>query len=210
MVWVSYIPKSNPTSNEIVSGNETREEIDKKMQALINKFFSIFTDITGKSQGEPMKILLKADASPAIQPPCRIPTHYRDILREEFRKMKEEDIIEGPITNEEPGTFLSNSVITDKKDTHRIRVTLNFQAFNKLIYPTHKPVSKLNMINCCHQFEIEPSARKLYAFHSPLGIYQYEHMLMGTSPASSEIQKRIRETIKDCKSTIHIKDYIWA
>ena len=202
MVWVSYIPKPNPNSDGIVSGNETREEIDKKMQALINKFFSI---------GEPMKILLKADASPAIQPPCRIPTHYRDILREaEFKKMKEEDIIERPITNEEPGTFLSNSVITDQKDTHIFRVTLNFQAFNEVIYPTHKLVSKLDMINCCHQFEMEPNARKLYAFHSPLGIYQYKHMLVGTSPASSEIQKRIREAIKDCKSTIHIKDYIWV
>ena len=31
-------------------------------------------------------------------------------------------------------------------------------------------------------------------------------MVMGTSPAGSEIQKRIREAIKDCKNTIHIKD----
>ena len=33
-------------------------------------------------------------------------------------------------------------------------------------------------------------------------------MVMGTSPASSAIQKRIREAIKDCKNTIHIKDDI--
>ena len=33
-------------------------------------------------------------------------------------------------------------------------------------------------------------------------------MVMGTSPASSEIQKCIREAIKDCKNTIHIKDDI--
>ena len=33
-------------------------------------------------------------------------------------------------------------------------------------------------------------------------------MVMGTSPASSEIQKHIREAIKDCKNTIHIKDDI--
>ena len=63
-------------------------------------------------------------------------------------------------------------------------------------------------MNCYYQFEIEPSARKLYAFRSPWGIYQYKRMVMGTSPASSEIQKRIREAIKDCKNTIHIKDDI--
>jgi len=33
-------------------------------------------------------------------------------------------------------------------------------------------------------------------------------MVMGTSPASSEIQKRIRETISTCKNAIHIKDDI--
>ena len=33
-------------------------------------------------------------------------------------------------------------------------------------------------------------------------------MVMVTSPASSEIQKCIREAIKDCKNTIHIKDNI--
>ena len=29
---------------------------------------------------------------------------------------------------------------------------------------------------------------------------------MGTSPASSEIEKRVRETIKDCENVINIKD----
>ena len=64
------------------------------------------------------------------------------------------------------------------------------------------------MTNCYYQFEIEPSARKLYAFRSPWGIYQYKRIVMATSPASSEIQKCIREAIKDCKNTIHIKDDI--
>ena len=31
-------------------------------------------------------------------------------------------------------------------------------------------------------------------------------MIMGTSPASSEIQKRVPERIKDCKNAISIKD----
>ena len=97
--------------------------------------------------------------------------------------MKEEDIIEGPVTIEEPGTFLSNFVVRDKKGTDRICVTLDCQAVNKGIYATHEPIptpdelrhylggsdhfSMLNMTNCNDQFEIEPSARKLHAFHSP-------------------------------------------
>ena len=221
---VSYIPKPDPPSIGIVSGNETQEEINKRMKAMISQFPSVFTDVTGKFQGEPIKIQLKLDTSPVIQPPCRVPMHYWERLRQELEKMKEEDIIEGPITIEEPGTFLSNLVITDKKGTDRIHVTLDCQAVNKAIYATHEPVptpdelrhylggsdrfSTLDMTNCYYQFEIEPSARKLYAFRSPWGIYQYKHMVMGTSPVSSEIQKRIREAIKGCKNTIHIKDDI--
>ena len=150
--------------------------------------------------------------------------HYWERLRQELGRMKEEDINEGPITIEELGTFLSNLVITDKKGTGRICVTIDCQAVNKAIYPTHEPIptpdelrhylggsdrfSMLDMTNCYYQFEIEPSAWKLYAFHSPWGIYQYKCMVMGTSPASNEIQKCIREAIKDCKNIIHIKDNI--
>ena len=139
--------------------------------------------------------------------------------------MKEEDIIEGPIATEEPGTtFLSNLVIKDKKGTDRILVTLDCQAVNKAIHATHEPIptsdeirhylsgsdgfSTLDMTDCYYQFETEPSARKLYAFRSPWAVYQYKCMVMGTSPASSEIQKCIREAIKDCKNTIKIKNDI--
>jgi len=102
-------------------------------------------------------------------------------------------------------------VITDKKDTGDIRVTLDCQEVNKVIYPTHEPIptsdelrhtligcdrfSTLDMTNCYHQFEIEENAQKLYAFRTPWGIYRYKRMVMGTSPASSEIQKRIRAIV---------------
>ena len=147
-----------------------------------------------------------------------------DILEAELKKMVQDDIIEGPIDIEEPGTFLSNMVITYKKDTDRIRVTLDCQSVNKEIYPTHEPIpsseelrhnlrgsdrfSTLDMTNCFYQFEIEESARKLFAFRSPWGIFRYKRMVMGTSPASSEIQKRIRQMIKGLTNAIHIKDDI--
>ena len=147
-----------------------------------------------------------------------------DRLKSELNKISEEDIIEGPIDVEEPGTFISNLVITDKKGTDRIRVTLDCQAVNKDIYPTHEPIpttdelrhnlrgsdrfSTLDMTNCFYQFEIEESARKLFAFRSPWGIFRYKRMVMGTSPASSEIQKRIRQIIQNFPNAIHIKDDI--
>lgn len=194
------------------------------MQEMIKEFSDVFSDSTGKFKGKPIKIQVQKDAIPVIQPVRRIPLHYVERLESELKKMVTEDIIEGPLHIEEPGTFLSNLVITDKKETDRIRVTLDCKSVNEVIYPTHEPIpsseelrhklsgsdrfSTLDMTNCYYQFEIEKSARKLYAFRTPWGIYQYKRIVMGTSTASSEIQKCIREAIKNCSNAIHINDDI--
>ena len=68
--------------------------------------------------------------------------------------------------------------------------------------------STLGMTNCYHQFQIEEDACRLYAFCMPWVLYHYKRMVMVMSPASSEIQKRIRETIKHCKNAVHIIDDI--
>ena len=66
--------------------------------------------------------------------------HYRECAKAELKKMISEDIIEGPIDIEEPGTFLSNLVITDKKGTDKVQVTLDCQEVNKSIYSTYEPI----------------------------------------------------------------------
>ena len=111
----------------IVSGGETQQAMDKRIQDIIRDFPLVFTDTTGRFRGEPIKIQVKSNAVPVIQAPRRIPLHYRERAEAELRKMIFEDIIEGPIDIEEPGTFLSNLVFTDKKGTDKIRVTLDCQ-----------------------------------------------------------------------------------
>ena len=218
---VEYLRKTNINEGTDLTKNGT---VEAEMEKIRNEFSDVFTDTTGKVKGTPIKIQVREDAIPVIQPPRRIPLHYIDRLEAELEKMKHEDIIEGPLEIEEPGTFLSNLVITDKKDSDRIRVTLDCQAVNKVIYPTHEPIpssdelrhklkgserfSTLDMTNCYYQFEIEKEARKLFAFRTPWGIFRYKRMVMGTSPASSEVQKRIRDIISKCKNAIHIKDDI--
>ena len=136
--------------------------------------------------------------------------------------MLRDDIIEGPLELEEPGTYISNLVITDKKwdpSGNHIRITLDCQSANKDIYQTHEPIPTSEEIrhklkgsdrfsnlklqeypldnrgisNCFHQFEIDKDARKLFTFRIPQGLFRFKRMVMGTSPASSEIQKRIEK-----------------
>ena len=200
-----------------ITVSKDQEEVQAKMEAIVKQFPEVFSDKTGKFKGDPIKIHVKPNAMPVIQPPRRIPLHYREKAKKEIMKMIEDDVLEGPIEVEEPGTFLSNLVITDKKGT-------DCQAVNKEIYPTHELIptveelrhelqncnrfSTLDMTNCYYQFEIEDNARKLFAFRTPWGIFRYKRMVMGTNTACSEIQKRIREAIKECSNAIQIKDDI--
>ena len=221
---VDFLTKSALSEKDPMPSKQFQRQIDDTMEAIKRKYKDVFSDSTGKFKGPPIRINVTKDVTPVVQPRRRIPLHYRDRLEAELKKMLEEDIIEGPLDEEEPGTFISNLVITDKKDTDQIRVTLDCQCVNKFIQPTHEPIptsgelrhqllgsdrfSKLDMTNCYYQFEIEESARKLYAFRTPWGIYRYKRMVMGTSPASSEVQKKIREILKSCHNVIHIKDDI--
>ena len=135
-----YPTKANLLPGEMISGGETQAQIDNNMKKIVKGLPDVFSDSTGKFKGPPIQIQVREDAVPVIQPSRRIPLHYMDRLESELRKMVKEDIIERPIEIEEPGTFLSNLVITDKKDTDRIRVTLECQSVNKEIYHTHEPI----------------------------------------------------------------------
>jgi hypothetical protein len=219
---IEYLRKSDV--GDTTTDLTTKGTIESEMENIQSEFPDVFSDTTGKVKGTPIKIQVREDAVPVIQPPRRIPLHYIDRLEVELKKMKMEDIIEGPLDIEEPGTFLSNTLITNNTHSDRICVTLHCQSVNKVIYPTHEPIpssdelrhklkgsnrfSKLDMTNCYYQFEIEKEARKLFAFRTPWGIFRYKRMVMGTSPASSEVQKRIRDIIGKCKNAIHIKDDI--
>ena len=119
-----FIPKEFVLVDGIVSGGETQQSIDKRMQDIIKDFPSVFTDTSGRFRGGPIKIQVKSNAVLVIQAPRRIPLRYGERAKAELEKMISEDIIEGLIDTEEPGTFLSNLVITDKKGTDKIRVTL--------------------------------------------------------------------------------------
>ena len=213
------------SSKRIQSDSNTPPAVDA--QKIIKDFPKLFSNKTGRcTVGGPIPIQMKEPGKLQSKVPRyrRVPLHFAEKFDKEIDRMLKEDIIEGPIEVEEPGTHISNVVLTEKKGTEQVRVTLDCADVNEVVYQTHEPIptidelrhefkgsncfTKLDMTNCYHQFEIAEEARKLYTFRTPKGLFRFKRMVPGTSPASSEIQKRVREMVKDCPNTQSIKDDI--
>ena len=84
---------------------EREKENDKKMDKLFKEYEDIFKGI-GKYRGEPVKIQLTDNVLPIIQPPRRIPLHYVQPLKDHLEEMIKEDVIEGPLAEEEEESWI--------------------------------------------------------------------------------------------------------
>merc|ERR1712041_10655 len=95
----------------------------------------------GKYVGDPVKIQVKEGISPVNQPPRRIPLQYVEPLKEHVAELVEADVVEGPLQEEEEGTWISNLVITEKKwdkdrkegERRQIRANLDCRPLNKYV-----------------------------------------------------------------------------
>ena len=163
-------------------------KVDSDMGEMITEYADI-----GKYKGNPVKIRVADNVTSVIQPARRIPIHYMKPLKDDLGKMIEQDVIKGPLEEEE-GSWISNQVITDKrwnnsakKEGQRIQIRANLdgQPLNNYVYQTHEPMptpdelrhklqgsncfSTFDMIHSFHQFILEDLAMKLFTFGSPWG-----------------------------------------
>ena len=220
---LSELTKHKKTTREV-------EENERAMDKLAGEFQDIFGGV-GRYKGPEIKIQIREDISPVIQARRRIPLHYVKPLEDHLKELLEEDVIEGPLVEEEDGTWISNLVITDKKwdgegkkagDRVQIRANLDCRELNEYVYQTHEPIptsdelrhklqgsnkfSTLDMVHSFHQFVLEPEARKLFTFRAPGGLYRYKRLVMGNNPASSEAHKRVKMALAGCEGLCQIKD----
>ena len=206
------------------------KQMEKGMKRLVDEYQDIFGGV-GKYNGPEIKIQVRDNIKPVIQPRRKIPLHYVQPLEDHLKELMEEDVIEGPLVEEEEGTWISNLVITDKKwdgeskpegERVQIRANLDCRELNEYVYQTHEPIptseelrhklrgsdrfTTLDMVHSFHQFVLEEKARKLFTFRAPGGLYRYKRLVMGNNPASSEAHKRVKMALEGCKGVCQIKD----
>ena len=65
---------------------------------------------------------------------------------------------------------------------------------------------KLDLIWGFHQVELEAESRRITAFITHRGLYQYKRLMFGITSAPEKYQKIVKDTLVGCKGVANIAD----
>ena len=177
---------------------------DKEIDKLILGFSDIFEGIA-QLPGE-HKITLKADATPVIHPPRRVPvaTHYK--VKQELERMEKHGII---AKVSEPTDWV-NSMVVVHKPNGDLKVCLDPTDLNKATKRPFYPAPTLNDVTSklsgsrhfslldarsgYWQIKLSDESSYLSTFNTPCGGYNYLRMPFGINLAQDVFQRHVDET----------------
>ena len=191
--------------------------IDK--QLIEKEYGDLFKGI-GVLPGE-VKLYLKDDAVPVVNPPRRVPEALKSKLKAELDTM-ESDHITAKVT--EPTDWVNSLVVVEKPKTGKLRICLDPKALNEAIRRPHYPMftlddvtSKLTNATCFSILDInhaywivklDESSSYLTTFSSPFGRYRYLRLPFGISASSDLFQLKCNEIFEGLPGVTAIVDDI--
>ena len=105
---------NDPRIKEIVSGDETQEDIDKNMDNMVNGFKEVFKGIGRATKVPPIEIEVDSSIPPLQQMMRPIPIRYKEKLRLHLQELVKEGIVT-PLTCTNGTGWIHSMVITAKK-----------------------------------------------------------------------------------------------
>ena len=178
----------------------------KKLEKLLKEFAILFPDTPGKTTAI-MHDVDVSNASPCKQHPYRMNPSKLKNLSEEIEYMLHNDIIE-PSSSE----WSSPCVLVPKPDGS-YRFCTDFRRLNAVTVTDSYPipriddcidrigpakfVSKLDLLKGYWQVPLTERARRLSAFVTPQGLYQYKVMPFGMKNAPATFHKLINQLLQN-------------
>lgn len=157
-----------------------------------------------------------------VQKERRVPLNFQQRASKHLSYLKENDVIEGPLDSSASHKWISNVVITEKKNKEKIRMTVDMRHANMAIKPTHFPVptiqelqhklngatkfSKIDLTEAFHQMELGKESRELTTFYRHEGLYRFKRLVQGAGPASQEFHEKFRLCLQGLKGVVQIHD----
>ena len=158
---------------------------------------------------------------PVAQKARRSPYKIREKVLNEFRMLKQQDIIDD--VKDEPTLWISPIVVVPKNhDKSKTRLCIDMWEANKEIerksYPSpsleglinilqgSKIYCKLDMNNAFLQFELDSSLREITTFTTHEGLYRFKRLNFGTNAASEILQSKLDEILGNLLNCMAITD----
>ena len=174
----------------------------------------------GKVKDVQVELHVVENAKPIAQKVRRLPYKLRNLIEEEIQRLLTADVIE-KVTGPTPWL---NPVVPVVKKNGKMRLCLDMRLTNKAIMRTNyslptledvildmegaKVISKLDLNEGYHQFELKEKSRELTAFSTETGAYQYKRLFFGISSAPEIFQYRVQQVIMNLPGVKNIMDDI--
>lgn len=192
--------------SDVLINPQLEEEIKRQLQDIISNHWMIFSDVSRAAKLDEYKIVLR-DNDPVRTKPYPIPLQYMDAVIEETRKLEEAGIIE-----------MSNSpycspIVVVKKKSGEIRMCGDYRRVNSVVEFDAEPMSdqkvifsrlsasrfftKMDLLKGFFQIPLHPESRKITAFKTPIGLYQYRVLPFGLSTSPSVFNRAMRRVLGD-------------
>lgn len=201
---------------------EERRRIDN----VVTRYDEVFKG-TGLLKNEEIKFHIDETVAPASAPYRPVPLAYRDAVSQHLEELRQADKIED-VDPSEDCPWISNVVITHKKQAGQIRMNIDMQQPNRAIKRTKTHVqtvqemrhmlkkatrfSELDMKHGFHQVALAEDSRYISTFRTHEGLHRYKVLFFGATCASDLFHDKISKAMHGLKgcTTIHDNILVWG
>ena len=197
-----------------------------RVQNIIDKHPSAFSGI-GLLKEEEVSFHIDQTVPPVASPYRPVPLAYRTKLSAHLQSLREENKIEDVNPNDHC-PWISNVVITEKKQKGQIRMNIDMREANKALHRTKRHVetiqeirhklqgairfSEMDMGHVYHQIGLAEDSRYIGTFQTHEGLHRFKVLFFGASPATELFHDRVKAALTDLPgcTSIHDNILVWG
>jgi hypothetical protein len=207
-------------------GDEITEAERQRVNKIVGRHERAFKGI-GLLANEEVHFHIDQTVPPVTAPYRPIPLAYQERVSAHLQELREADKIE----DVEPNAhcpWISNVVVTEKKQANQIRMNIDMREPNKALKRTKRHVetiqemrhklkgatrfSEMDMGHGFHQIALAEDSRSMGTFQTHEGLHRFKVLFFGPSPAPDLFHDRIKSALHGLEgcTSIHDNIIVWG
>ena len=194
-----------------------QQQVD--VRALLEEFADLFSDVPRPTSVVSHDVVLQPGTVPIRQRPYRLPPYKQEAMRKEV-----EFLLENGLAEPSDSPWASPCILTPKQDKS-FRMSTDFRKVNAVTIPDAYPipriddlidsigtstfVSTIDLLKGYYQIPLTDSARKISAFITPEGLFEYTVMPFGMTNAVATFQRLMNNLVSGLDGVnVYIDDIV--